>query len=119
VATRLEGSAFHWRVATLVQGDTSRLSQMTPQADAQGARLIHSSTRPPLLFLHVVADTTQVSPRLTIRLAEPRDAKVQRQAGNSWVDQLGHAGKFTALPGIYRFLKPSSSDRLRRGQPGT
>jgi hypothetical protein len=43
---------------------------MTPQVEVQGAKLVHSSTKPPLLFLHVVADSPRVSPWLTIRLAE-------------------------------------------------
>ena len=37
VSTRLDGLACHWRIVVLVEGDTSRLSQLTPEAQVQGA----------------------------------------------------------------------------------
>ncbi|MGO8747184.1 MAG: hypothetical protein ACLQNE_14455 [Thermoguttaceae bacterium] len=77
VATRLEGGACHWRIVALVPDDGGRQTGRTPQADVQGARLVQSSTRPPLLFLHVVADSPRVSPRLTIRLAEVPGSALQ------------------------------------------
>ena len=70
VSTRLDGLACHWRIVALVEGETSRLPQLTPEAQVQGAKLVHQSARPPLLFLHVAADNPRVSPRLTIRLSE-------------------------------------------------
>jgi hypothetical protein len=70
VSTRLDGLACHWRIVALVEGDTSRLPQLTPEAQLQGAKLVHESTRPPLVFLDVAAESPRVSPRLTIRLSE-------------------------------------------------
>ena len=70
MAMRPEGSTCHWRLVALVQGDAGRLAKVTPRVDVQGGRLIDSATRPPLWFIHVVADTARVSPRLTLRLPE-------------------------------------------------
>ena len=70
VSTRLDGPACHWRIVALVEGDTSRFPQLTPEAQVQGANLIHQSARPPLVFLDVAAESPGVSPQLTIRISE-------------------------------------------------
>lgn len=77
IATRYQDSSFRWRIVALVQGNAARSPELAPQVEVEAAKLVQSSARPPLLFLHVVADTPRVSPKLTIRLPEPSACSVE------------------------------------------
>jgi len=105
VATRLEGSAFHWRIVALVQGKTNDPLKLGPEVEIEGAKLVEKSARPPLLFLHLVGDVPRVSPRLSIRLPEAQDCSLQvalplslNLADLPW--QARWLGKDTKLEGV-------------------
>jgi hypothetical protein len=105
VAARPEGTGFDWRVVVLVEGDGGGKAALTPRIEVQGARLADWSARPPLVFLHVVADSPRTSPRLRLQLPEvpgrPLDVRLPLRlslADQPW--QARWLGKESKLEGI-------------------
>lgn len=76
VSAQLNLNTVHWRIVALVEGDTPQAGRLTPEAQLEGATLVRTSARPPLVFIEAAAEGPRSAPKLNLRLAEYPDCSI-------------------------------------------